>query len=161
MRGGVAVAALLTVLVVVPSAGAGSPPRSIGASMTITASPNTVRVNTRLRVTLRYEMQCGYPGAGPLVVTFPAALKLPSRFAAGSVRLGGKTIAPKIHGRTVRVTIPPPTGTLCGTIGPGRVVLAFTRSARLMNPARAGSYSFRAAHGTHAFAAKLAIKPAP
>jgi hypothetical protein len=115
----------------------------------------------RLRLTLRYEMQCGYPGAGPLAVKFPAALKLPSRFAAGSVRLGGKAIAPKVNGREVTVTIPPPTGTLCGTIGPGRTVLAFTVAAKLVNPARPGSYSFRATHGTHAFAAKLAIKPAP
>jgi len=150
----------LTVLVVVPSAGAGLPPRSIGASMTITASPDTVRAHTRLGVTLRYEMQCGYPGAGPLVVKFPAALKLPSRFAAGSVRLGGKAIAAKIRGRRVTVTIPPPTGTLCGTIGPGRAVLTFTHAAELVTPARPGSYSFRATHGTHAFAAKLAIKPA-
>ena len=114
----------------------------------------------RLRLTLRYEMQCGYPGAGPLVVKFPAALKLPSQFAAGSVQLGGKAISAKIQGRKVTVTIPAPGGPLCGTIAPGRAVLTFTHAARLRNPARAGSYSFTATHGTHAFATTLAVKPA-
>lgn len=129
--------------------------------MTVTASPNTATAHpARLTVTLRYEMQCGYPGAGPLVVTFPSAVTLPKRFAAGAVRLGGKSIVATRAGRQVTVTIAPPKDTLCNLVGPGSLKLEFTRKAKLANPKRAGSYHFTASHGTHALASKLAITPA-
>ncbi len=129
--------------------------------MTVTASPRAANVHAvRLTATFRYEMQCSYPGAGPVVVTFPSALKLPKRFAAGSVKLAGKPVAVKVKGRRVTVTIAPPKGVLCGTLGPGSLTLVFTRKAKLQNPRRAGSYRFTAKHATHSFAAKLAIKPA-
>ena len=127
--------------------------------MTVTASSHAARAHrVRLTLTLTYEMQCGYPGMGPLVVTFPSALKLPTQFAADSVRLAGKPIAATVEGRQVTVTIPPPAGTLCDTIGIGSVALTFTHGAKLANPARAGSYGFKATHGKRAFAARLVIK---
>jgi hypothetical protein len=156
MRGGVAAAAVsLALLIAVPSAGAGSK-----TSMAVSASPKTARAHrVQLKLTLRYQMQCGYPGKGPLVVTFPSALKHPRRFAANAVRLNGKPITAKVDRRKVTVTIPPQTGgPQCGVIGPGSVVLTFTHSARLVNPARAGSYRFAAMHAGHDFTAKLAIK---
>jgi hypothetical protein len=110
-------------------------------------------------MTLRYQMQCGYPGVGPLVVSFPRAVRLPKRFAAGAVRLSGKAIAATKAGRRVTVTIAPP-GQLCGLIGPGSLKLVFTRKANLVNPKRAGSYLFTATHRTHRFRAKLVIKSA-
>jgi hypothetical protein len=160
MRGGVAAAVLvLAVLVAVPSAGAGESPRPFGASMTVTASPHTTRAHARLTLTLRYEMRCGYPGSGPLVVTFPSALKLPKRFAAGAVR-AGKSLAAKVEGRTVTATIPPPKGTLCNVVSLGSLAVTFTRAAKLVNPGQAGSYRFKAAHAGHHFTARLAITPA-
>lgn len=129
--------------------------------MTVTASPRTARAHgIRLTFTLRYEMHCGYPGRGPLVVTFPSALKLPQRFAAGTVKLAAKPIAARVQGRRVTVTVPPHKGVLCNLIGPGSVTLTFTRAAKLANPARAGFYSFGATHAGHTFAARLRIKPA-
>jgi len=161
MRGGVAAVTFLALLVAVPPAGAGSRALSADASMSVTASPRTAGAHrVRLTLTMRYEMQCSYPGQGPLVVTFPRAVKLPKRFRTGAVRLGTKAIAAKRHGRNVTVTIPPPTSTLCGVMGPGSLVLRFTRAAKLVNPAHAGSYRFKATHTGHDASAKLTIRPA-
>lgn len=158
MCGGVAGAVLfLAGLVAVPSAGAGSSPRPMGASMTLAASPHTARAHVRLKLTLRYPMRCAYPGAGPLVVTFPSAMNLPKQFATGAVRSAGKPIAAKTAGRTVTVTIPPPKGALCNVVTPGSFSVTFTRAAKLVNPARAGSYRFTAAHAKRHFTARLRI----
>lgn len=163
MRGGVVAATLvlLSLPAAVPVAHAGSKPPTVAPSMTVTASPHVAGAHAvRLTVNLRYEMQCDYPGAGPLVVTFPSALKPPEHFADGVVRLGGKPVAATTRGRRVTVRVPPHRGVLCNLIGPGSVTLTFTRAARLANPRRPGSYRFEAAHAGHAFAARLAIKPA-
>jgi hypothetical protein len=160
MRGGVTGALVLgSILLAAPPAGAGPSRTSFGAqSMAVAASSHTAGAQrVHLTLTFRYEMQCGYAGAGPLVVTFPSALKLPKRFAAHSVKLAGEAVAAKRRGHRVTVTVPPPTGVLCGTIGPGSLRLVFTRKAKLANPLRAGSYRFGATHTTHAFKAKLAI----
>jgi hypothetical protein len=163
MRGGVGATAIvfLALLVAASPAGAGSKPPSVVPSMTVTASPRAARAHgIRLTLILRYEMQCNYPGAGPLVVTFPAALKLPKQFAAGAVKLAGKPVTAKVDGRHVTVTVAPHTGILCDVMGPGSLTLAFTRDARLASPARAGFYRFTATHRKRAFTARLAIKPA-
>lgn len=126
--------------------------------MTVAASPHSAAAHrVRISLILRYEMQCGYPGAGPLVVTFPSAVQLPKRFGAHAVKLAGKPVAAKRRGRRVTVTVPPPKGVLCGMVGPGTVKLVFTRKAKLTNPARPGSYRFTARHEKHIFSAKLAI----
>lgn len=129
--------------------------------MTVTASPRTAAAHgVRLKFTLRYEMRCGYPGAGALVVRFPSALRLPERFASGAVRLAGKPIAAKVDGRNLTVTVPPRKGVLCNILGPGSLTLTFRRAAKLANPSRPGSYGLRATHAGHTFTAKLEIKPA-
>lgn len=110
-------------------------------------------------MTFRYEMQCSYPGAGRLVVTFPRALKPPQRFAADAVKLGGKPVVAKVNGRRVTVRVAPHEGVLCALIAPGSLTLTFTHAAKFANPARAGFYGFKATHGKRAFAAKLAVTP--
>lgn len=161
MRGGVAAAVLfLAGLVPVPSAGAGSVPRPIGASIAVAASPHTARAHVRLTLTLRYPMRCGYPGSGPLVVTFPSAMKLPKHFASNAIRSAGEPLAAKVAGRKVTVTIPPPKGTLCNVITSGSFSVTFTRAAKLVNPAQAGSYRFTAAHARRHFTAKLTVTAA-
>lgn len=163
MRGGSAAAAIfLAASVAVPLAGAGSrAPTAVRSSLTAIASPRTARTHdVRLTLTFRYEMQCGYPGAGPLAVTFPSAVKLPKRFAADVVRLSKKSIAVRVSGRTVTMTVPPHEGPLCNVIGPGSLALVFTRAAKLANPPHAGSYRFTATHAKRRFSARLAIKPA-
>ena len=114
----------------------------------------------RLTFTLHYWMQCGYPGAGPLVVTFPKGMRLPDQLASGAVRLAGKPVASEVHGRQVTVTVAPHTGVLCDLMSRGSLKLAFTRLAKLSNPTRAGSYRFAAKHRRLALTAKLVIKPA-
>jgi hypothetical protein len=150
-----------SLLVATAPIAAGSSPPAAGQSMTLTASSQATSAHhVRIAMTLHYEMQCNYPGAGPLVVTFPKALKVPKQLAAGAVQLAGKPIAATIDGRQVTVTIKPPTGALCGVMGPGILKLVFTRKANLANPRRPGSYRFAATHITHDFTAKLAIKSA-
>ncbi len=128
-------------------------------SMTVTASPRTAGAHgVRLRVTLHYEMQCNYPGAGPLVVTFPAALKLPKQLADGSVLLGESPVAATVDGHQVTVTVPPHKGILCTMVGPGSLKLTFTQAAKLRNPAHKGSYRFTATHSRRDFSATLAIQ---
>ena len=147
---------------VAPLAGAASSPPTVNApSMAIAASPRAAGAHrVRLAVTLRYRMQCGYAGAGPLVVKFPSALKLPRQFASGTVKLAGKAVAASTKGQNVTVTVPPHKGVLCSMLGPGSVTLLFTRAAKLTNPAQAGSYWFTATHAKHSFRAKLPVKPA-
>jgi hypothetical protein len=128
-------------------------------SMTVTASPHTAGAHgVRLRLTLHYEMQCNYPGAGPLVVTFPAALKLPKHFASGSVLLAGNPVAAAVDRREVTVTVPPHKGILCAMVGPGSLKLTFTSAAKLANPTHKGSYRFTATHLGRNFTAALTIK---
>lgn len=161
MRGRGTVAALIFVssLLAVPSAGAGSSRPSAPDSLTVGASSHAAGAHrVRLTLTFRYEMRCNYPGAGPLVVTFPSAVKLPRRFEAGSVMLAGKPVAAERRRHHVTVTVPRPTGVLCGVVAPGSVKLVFTRNAKLANPMRSGSYRFGATHLTHDFSATLAIK---
>ena len=153
---------LLAWLAVAPFADAVSRPPTVRIpSMTIADSSRAAGAHrVRLAVTLRYRMQCGYPGPGPLVVTFPSAVKLPERFASGSVKLAAKPVATSTHARSVTVAVPPPKGVLCGILGPGSMTLLFTRKAKLTNPARAGSYRFTATHANHMFRARLLVKPA-
>lgn len=162
MRRGLTLIAPLVgaLLVAVPLGAASGTPVDI-QSMRVAASPHTPGAHrVRLAIAFTYSMQCGYPGAGPVVVTFPSAMKLPKRFAAGSVRLNTKAIAAKIKGRKVTMTVPPHRGVLCGTIGPGLLTLTFTHAAKISNPSRAGAYRFAAAHAKHTFSAKLVIEPA-
>lgn len=163
MRGGLIFVAAMVVAfgLAVPLGGAASRPAVAIQSMKVSASPHTAGAHrVRLTLTFTYQMQCGYPGAGPFVVTFPSSVKLPKRFAAGTVKLSGKTIAAKVKGRNVTVTVPPPQGTLCSTMGPGLVTLTFTHAAKVANPTHAGFYRVRATHEKRAFSAQLVIKPA-
>ena len=153
---------LVALLGTAPLAGAvSSAPTVKVPSMTVAVSSHAAGAHRiRLAVTLRYLMQCDYPGSGPLVVTFPSALKLPKQFAPGTVKLAGKAVAASIAAHNVTVTVPPPKGVLCSMLGPGSVTLVFTTAAGLRNPARPGSYRFRATHARHTFSARLAVKPA-
>ena len=166
MRGGVAATLLaLTTLVaaLTASAATGPPvhrltPVTPLTEMTVaTSSAAPGAQDVELRVTLRYQMQCGYPGAGPLTVTFPDAMAPPSSFAAKSVLLSGKPVAARVAGSKVIVTVPMHRGLMCDVIGPGKVVLTFTHAAGLANPASPGTYRFAAAHARRGFSATLKI----
>ena len=161
MRGGVLAAVIvsLALMVSAPLAGAAAKlPTALISSMTIASSSHATGARAvRLTVTLHYEMQCGYAGAGPLVVTFPSAVKLPKRFAAGAVQLSSKAVAATVDGQRVTVTVAPHKGVMCDVMGPGSLVLAFTPAAKLSNPTQPGSYRFTATHAKRVFAATLAV----
>jgi hypothetical protein len=161
------------------SAWGDTPPIVVGASTSTTtaaapspsplASSASVSVSSRragerpvaLTLTLRYEMQCGYPGSGTLIVKLPAQEQLPASFAAGSALLDGKRAGVTLAaGKELRVALPARPGVMCDVIGPGKLTLVLTKVARLGNPARAGTYSVTASVGSRTFHAALAIAAA-
>lgn len=114
----------------------------------LTASLSTDRAGARpviVTLALTYPMRCGHPGPGSLVVTFPGAERLPNRIPASAVLLNNHAAASvKRSGNDVTIALPRPSGISCNVIGPGKLTVVFTRSARLGNPPRAGSYQLAA-----------------
>jgi hypothetical protein len=159
MRGVLLTAAAL--IVTATASAANGPPvlRILPASgMTVAASTNAAGAdNVMLALTIRYVMQCGYPGAGPLVITLPAAEVVPSSLPKGSVLVGGVPAAAKISGRSVAVAIPKYKGFICDVMGPGKLQVIFTSRAGLGNPPTPGSYHYTAVHARRTFGAALTI----
>ena len=93
-----------------------------------------------LTLKLGYEMQCGYPGPGPVVVTFPAAWRLPAKFGATPVLVNGKAaVSASISGHRVTVGLAPEPKIMCDVIGPGTLTIQFTRGDNIGNPLKAGT----------------------
>jgi hypothetical protein len=111
-----------------------------------------------------YEMQCGWPGPGVLVVRFPAGMTWPATLAQGSVIVNGKPGTPRsaaaLHGgaHAVSVSLPKRPQIMCDAIGPGTLTVTFTRGARIGLPQAAGSYVVRAAHGTERFTGGFSVR---
>jgi hypothetical protein len=133
-------------------------------ALSVAISPHTAGARPVL-ITLEthYEMQCGWPGPGALLVRFPAGMTLPATLVARSAIVNGKPVTPRevvaLHGgaRTVAVALPKRPQIMCDSIGPGTLTVAFTRAARLGNPHAAGSYVLRATHGADRFSGRFAI----
>ena len=107
---------------------------------------------------LDYEMQCGYPGPGPVIVKFPAQERLPKVLPAGAVLVNGSREPASLEvANAVSVTLPPAPAIMCDVIGPGRLTIVFGRSAGLGNPARAGAYTAGAMREAAAFSARFAV----
>ena len=165
MRGVLLSACAALVVTVTASVASGSPIRKISppaSGLTVVASPPVAGArHVRLTLVMRYEMQCNYPGAGPLTVVLPRQASVPNELQVGSVLLGGKATEAKIAGTTVTVVIAPPTGVMCDAMGPGMLQLVFTPRAGLGNPARSGSYRVRVVHARHSFTAVLRVTARP
>jgi len=132
----------LLVTATAPAGGAAIRPAAVSVTL---STPQAGARGVRLTLQLRYEMQCGHPGAGPLVITFPAAERLPSQLAAGSVLVDGHPATrAERSGRVVSVALPVEHGPLCDVIAPGVLKIAFTGSAGIGNPPAAGTYSLTA-----------------
>jgi len=164
MRGVTAFVAVLAGLAV--PAARGAPPTPVppvtlpaGGVATATAVPATAGARpVKLTLTLRYEMQCGRPGPGPVVVSLPAAERVPHTLARRDVSLGGKPpVRASISGHVVVLTLPPQRGIICDVIGPGILTIAFAPAAGLGNPSAAGSYAIAVRVGARAFVAHLAV----
>jgi hypothetical protein len=142
--------------VIVPSAVAQSP---LANSLSVALSSSRAGA-APVAITLRfgYEMQCGYPGPGPVVVKFPPQERLPKALPTGSVGVDGSSQpASRESGNTVSVTLPAAPAIMCDVIGPGRLTIAFNRSAGIGNPARAGAYSVRASRQGAAFSTRFVV----
>jgi hypothetical protein len=131
------------------------PGQSAGAAL---SSNKAGARSVGLTLTLRYEMQCGSPGQGPVSVTLPATMSVPARIAAASVLVDGKT-APSIgrSGARILVGLPPQPRIMCDSITIGTLTIAFTKAAGLGNPKSAGTYAVSAARLAQTFSAKLRI----
>jgi len=133
------------------------PVAPVGA--TVTASTRSAGAkNVTVTLILRYEMQCGSPGAGPVVVTLPAAEQVPASLPRRSVLVAGKPGAVSLAGHRVSVALPKPPQILCDVLGPGTLPIVFTRAAGLGNPAQPGTYTFTAVRAKQRFSARLTIR---
>jgi hypothetical protein len=141
-----------------PAAAAGPPIIGTGDSAVAIASPATPAARTALKLLLRYEMLCAQPGRGPVLVTMPAALRVPAKIRPTAVHVNGKG-APSVQvkGHAVSVGLPPNSNVICRSFVPGILWISFTSAAGLRNPSRAGIYAIRARVGSHSFVARLAI----
>jgi hypothetical protein len=135
-------------------------PRMEAPQPTAVASP--ARAGARpiaLTLKLHYEMICGRPGRGPLVVTLPRAMHVPAVVATRAVRLQGKPPASvRVGGRAITIGVPAPSGVSCYSITVGTLTATFTPAAGLGAPQAAGTYSVHAQIGSHTFAARLTIR---
>jgi hypothetical protein len=150
-------AALIPALVGVAQLGAQSPQVN---SMTIALSTSHAAAHpVAVTLQLHYEMQCGYPGPGPVVVRFPAHERLPKTLPAGAVLADGSAQAATVEGgNAVSVTLPPAPTVMCDVIGPGRLTIVFERSAGLGNPLHAGTYQTTATRESTMLASTFAIR---
>lgn len=143
------------------AAGAGpAAARGSQTSASVTLSSRVVgKRPVAVKLRLGYEMQCGYPGPGPIVVVFPKREHVPKAILADAVLVDGKhPPAVGVSGRKVTVELPPPPQVMCDVIAEGHVTIAFTKAARLGNPGRAGEYAIVARRGKTAFHATYRIR---
>jgi hypothetical protein len=147
-------------LLIGAAVGAGPASAGSGESAAVVVSSHAAGARP-VAVTLRlgYPMQCGYPGPGPVSVWLPAAMTVPASLAPASVLVDRKpAYRLSRNGGKIVIGLAPPSGIMCDVIGPGTLTITFARTARLGNPRVPGTYHVRAAEGSHAFAAKVAIR---
>jgi hypothetical protein len=111
-----------------------------------------------LVVSLHTELQCGKLRRNALALVFPAAARLPRTMSASEIAVDGKRPrSVKLTGRTLSITIAPPTGVMCNVIAPGTAKILVSRAAQLGNPAAAGTYKLAVRYGTQTLTAQLRI----
>jgi hypothetical protein len=161
-------AALLAVLAGgVATAQAASPPKTMmpvplpptGSALAAAVPATAGARQVTLKLTMRYEMQCGWPGAGPLIVSLPAAMHVvPRTITRATVRVDGKPpAAVSATGRVIVFTLPPRRGVTCMEIGPGVLTVVFAPAAGIGNPAKPGTYPIAIRIGAHSFTAHLRV----
>ncbi len=128
-------------------------------SASVAASTYKAGARTALTVQANYLMQCGSPGAGPVLLKLPAAMTIPSSLGPGSVLVDGSPAASvKLRGSSLTVGIPQKTGGItCDVIGMGKLIIVIPRTAGLRNPAKNGIYAFRVTVGPIDLAPKIRI----
>jgi hypothetical protein len=136
-------------------------PTPIGPASGASVAVSSAKAGARpvvLTLRLRYEMQCGDPGKGALLVKLPSAVRVPASFPKTSAALDGKPATARlVSATTLRVALPPQPQVLCDLIGPGTLTFALTRAADIGNPVKPGAYAVTAQVNQHAFRTTLAI----
>jgi hypothetical protein len=127
-------------------------------ALVVAAAPHTAGARpVAITIVARYEMQCGWPGRGRLVVRFPAGMRIPVTPPAGSARVDGSAVTPVVSQRSIAVALPKRPQIMCDSIGPGTLTVTFTRAVELGSPKAAGSYVLRATHGADSVIGTLRI----
>ncbi len=140
------VACALVTLVAAAPAVAASPFGAKSGTVTLSNTAPSARPVV-VTVKLSYEMQCGYPGTGSIVVDLskqmavaPAAIR-----SAGAVLVNGTAAkGVTVTGDTVTVPLPKRPRIMCDVIGPGSVTITFTKKADVGNPAQVARYNITA-----------------
>jgi hypothetical protein len=129
------------------------------APATTVARPAKAGARATLMLELHYEMQCGQPGRGTVVITLPAAAHVPrTLLQPAGVFVNGKP-APKVGlaGHVVKVTLPPPPGVTCMVIGPGTLTITLARNFGFANPDKPGRYVIGLRDGARTFAPHFSV----
>jgi hypothetical protein len=130
-------------------------------ALSVAMAPHTAGARAvLLTLVARYEMQCGWPGRGAVVVRLPAGMQLPATFAPRSAIVNGKPVTPSIANRAQRAVsldLLARPQVMCDSIAPGTLTITFTHGAKLGAPRAAGVYTIVAAHGADRFAGKLTV----
>ena len=151
------VVAVLPALLVGAGSAAAQQPLPHSAAVQLSSARAGARP-VALTLQLAYEMQCGYPGPGPLRLELPVSEHVPAVIAASAVLVDGKAApAVRVAGDVVTVALPQQPRVMCDVIGPGRLTVELTRAAGLGNPARAGSYMVTATRESSSFSARFTI----
>jgi hypothetical protein len=136
------VACLLSAVAAVAQAALPPPTASVSATS------HKPGAQTALTFVMSYEMQCGSPGAGPVLLTLPHGMTAPSSVDPSSVLVNGAAAASvKQHGSLLTIGIKQRTGVMCDVIGPGKLTVAIPRSSGLRNPTANGTYAFHVVIG--------------
>jgi hypothetical protein len=131
-----------------------------GQSAAVALSSNLAGARpVALTLALRYEMQCGSPGVGPVTLTLPAKMAVPANIAASAVLVDGKA-APSLtrSGSKILVGLPPQPRIMCDSITLGTLTIVLTKAAGIGNPKSAGTYALEADRVAQTFSAKLRIR---
>jgi hypothetical protein len=142
----------------VATAGTAGAVSADSASATLSTSKAGAKAVT-LTVALNTELQCGRLRGGALVLRLPAQARLPGAIAASAVLVGGKASGRvAVDGHSLRISLPPPRGTMsCDSIRQGVVKIVVASAAGLGNPRAPGTYTVRLTRGSETFAAPLKI----
>lgn len=165
MRDAAAAAVVIAVIaapgIAAAAAPAGSPiVPSFGA--VAHARPNITRARpVQLTLTLHQELQCGRLRGRSVLVVLPRAFAVPRRIVPAAVQVGGETplaVLVSRRARSVRITLPPPPGLICDSIGPGSISVVFEKAAHLGNPAKPGHYRVSITVGPEHLVARIRIR---
>jgi hypothetical protein len=139
---------------------------SSSVSSTLLPSASVSLSNHRVRarpvavtLQLHYEMQCGWPGDGPLVVTLPNAMPVPVAIARSAALIDGESATSVVvRGHRIVLALPPKPEVLCDVIALGTLTVKFTRAANLGNPNAPGRYRLSIKKSSLALSAAFVIR---